>query len=109
MINASLIFPLTDERVCLGYKKTGFGAGKYNGAGGKCETGEAPEAAAVRELKEEFCITAELCDVMAHGELTFVFPENPNNNFHVHLFSLWKWVGQPCETEEMSPKWFVRS
>ena len=38
----------------LGEKKVGFGAGKYNGFGGKVKKGEAIEVAATREIREEF-------------------------------------------------------
>ena len=41
------------ERVLLGYKKAGFGLGKYTGFGGKVEAGETPGEAAARELVEE--------------------------------------------------------
>ena len=41
------------ERVLLGMKKRGFGAGRWNGFGGKVEPGEAIDAAASRELREE--------------------------------------------------------
>lgn len=40
-------------RILLGLKKRGFGAGKWNGFGGKVEKGETIEAAALRELEEE--------------------------------------------------------
>ena len=36
------------QRVLLGYKKRGFGQGKWNAFGGKVETGETPEYAAIR-------------------------------------------------------------
>ena len=37
----------------LGLKKRGFGAGKWNGFGGKPESGESVRAAAIREMHEE--------------------------------------------------------
>jgi len=39
--------------VLLGFKKSGFGKGKYAGFGGSVEEGETIIAAAVRELEEE--------------------------------------------------------
>jgi 8-oxo-dGTP pyrophosphatase MutT (NUDIX family) len=44
------------SRLLLGMKKRGFGAGKWNGFGGKIEVGETPRAAAIREMKEEACV-----------------------------------------------------
>ena len=49
----TLVFLREDCRVLLGMKKRGFGAGKWNGFGGKIETGETITEAAVREVKEE--------------------------------------------------------
>jgi len=40
-------------RMLLGMKKRGFGAGKWNGFGGKVEPGETVEDGAMRELHEE--------------------------------------------------------
>ena len=49
----TLVFVHDNQKVLLGYKKRGFGAGRWNGFGGKVETGETLEQAARRELKEE--------------------------------------------------------
>ena len=52
---ASLCFLVDkkNKRVLMGMKKRGFGAGKYNGFGGKVEAGETIEEAVIRELWEE--------------------------------------------------------
>lgn len=39
--------------ILLGYKKRGFGEGRWNGFGGKLAVGETIEAAAKREVKEK--------------------------------------------------------
>jgi len=44
----TLAFVRRQGEILLGYKKRGFGAGKWNGFGGKVETGETIEAAAKR-------------------------------------------------------------
>ena len=50
----SLVFVFdSGSRVLLGLKRRGFGAGKYNGFGGKLEQGETMRACAARELEEE--------------------------------------------------------
>lgn len=36
----TLMFVVEDNRVLLGFKKRGFGSGKYNGFGGKVELNE---------------------------------------------------------------------
>ncbi len=40
----------TDTHVLLGKKKRGFGAGKWNGFGGKVEAGESADSRLGREL-----------------------------------------------------------
>lgn len=94
------------ERILLGMKKTGFGRGKYNGFGGKLENGETPAVAAVRELAEECGIVAKETDLKVAGELTFLFPANPELNHDVQLYLIEEWQGQPQETAEMKPLWF---
>ena len=58
--------------ICLAMKKRGFGAGRYNGVGGKVEKGESIEDAARRETKEE--IGVEVLTLIKCAELTFIFP-----------------------------------
>ncbi|KII91254.1 hypothetical protein PLICRDRAFT_173137 [Plicaturopsis crispa FD-325 SS-3] len=43
-------FIFKEDQILLGYKKRGFGIGKYNGFGGKVDAGETPAQAAAREL-----------------------------------------------------------
>jgi 8-oxo-dGTP pyrophosphatase MutT (NUDIX family) len=50
---------VTDGEVLLGMKKRGFGVGKFNGFGGKVESGESVPDAAVRELREESGLIAK--------------------------------------------------
>jgi len=46
----TLLFVLEPCRVLLGMKKRGFGAGRWNGFGGKVQTEETIEEAAIRQL-----------------------------------------------------------
>ena len=54
---ATLVFVLRDNEVLLIRKKRGLGAGKINGPGGKLEAGETPRQCALREVREELCIS----------------------------------------------------
>lgn len=90
------------DRILLGMKKRGFGAGRWNGFGGKLHKGESIEDNAKRELEEEACIVAEVFD--KRGILEFVF-EN-GDYVEVHVFSVAVYKGEPKETEEMAPKFF---
>ena len=46
----TLLFVVESDRVLLGMKKRGFGAGRWNGFGGKVDKGETIEEAAKRYL-----------------------------------------------------------
>lgn len=91
------------EKVLLGYKKRGFGAGRWNGFGGKLEENETIEEAAKRELKEECLI--EALNISKKGILNFKFQNNPDL-LEVHVFHVDKFEGIPKETDEMRPEWF---
>lgn len=90
--------------LCLAMKKRGFGAGKWNGVGGKCEAGESIEDAARREAKEE--IAVELGPLKKVAELTFIYLHNPAWDQLVHTFICDTWSGHPTESEEMRPEWY---
>ncbi len=107
--NCTLVFLIKRQggvitHICLAMKKRGFGAGKWNGAGGKVEKGETIEEAAVREAKEE--IGVDLHGISKIGELMFYFSHNPAWDMLVHAYFCEKWSGEPLESEEMRPEWF---
>jgi 8-oxo-dGTP pyrophosphatase MutT (NUDIX family) len=56
-IRRTLLFLITEDKILLAMKKRGFGTGKWNGVGGKIESGESLEAALVRECQEEIGVT----------------------------------------------------
>mmetsp|Transcript_2586 Transcript_2586/g.9152 ORF Transcript_2586/g.9152 Transcript_2586/m.9152 type:complete len:166 (+) Transcript_2586:69-566(+) len=99
----TLLMVVQGRRVLLGRKKRGFGAGYWNGFGGKVEPGETVLSAALRELEEEACIAAT--DATHRGTLTFHFDDNPQP-WKVHVFHASSYEGEPSETEEMAPEWF---
>ena len=72
-------------RVLLGMKKRGFGAGRWNGFGGKVHDGESIEEAARRELKEEAGITVG--KMKPAGILEFEFERNKGEILRVHIFN----------------------
>lgn len=90
-------------KVLFGMKKRGFGAGRWNGFGGKVEDGETIEMAAMRELKEEAGL--EALEMAKSGVIDFEF-ENDPKILEVHIFHITKFRGTPEETEEMRPQWF---
>lgn len=103
----TLCIVCTGEHVLLGMKKRGFGAGKWNGFGGKVHEGEDPLAGATRELQEEAGIIP--LDLTESDVLHFDFLDGssaPGELLEVHLFTATQFHGTPTESEEMLPKWF---
>ena len=100
---ATLLFLLTDDKILLAMKKRGFGAGRYNGVGGKIEPGETIEQALVRECQEEIGVTPTQFEKVAFHD--FIFPDGATD-MQVHAFVSRQWQGEPFETEEMAPQWF---
>jgi 8-oxo-dGTP pyrophosphatase MutT (NUDIX family) len=90
--------------VLLGMKKRGFGAGKWNGYGGKVEAQESITDALVREVKEESALTIHSSNTTQIAHLKFYFEYVPI--FECHTFLITEWSGTPIETEEMKPQWF---
>ncbi len=90
-----------DGQILLAMKKRGFGAGKWNGYGGKVQPGEEIEESMVREIREESGM--ELKEYRPVGMMRF---DNVDKMVEVHIYEATAWEGEPIETEEMSPKWF---
>ncbi|MFA5098708.1 MAG: 8-oxo-dGTP diphosphatase [Candidatus Paceibacterota bacterium] len=90
-------------KVLLGMKKRGFGAGRWNGFGGKVSEGESIEEAAKREIREEAGI--EVGDFEKVGIIEFEFLGNLEI-LEVHIFRAKDFSGEPAESEEMKPQWF---
>ena len=105
----TLVFLLNDNRkdILLAMKKRGFGAGKYNGVGGKVNEGETILDAAVREAHEEIGVTIKPSDLEKVAELIFSFDQKSEWSIHCHVYLTYKWKGLPIESEEMAPKWFT--
>ncbi len=90
-------------KILLGMKKRGFGAGRWNGFGGKVSSEETIEDAAKREIREETGI--EVRDLDKVGIIDFEFRGNPEI-LQVHIFRSDNFLGEPTESEEMKPQWF---
>lgn len=91
-------------RLLLAMKKRGFGAGRWNGYGGKQRDGETIRDAAVREMQEESGTTP--LNIEEVGIIKFTFENNQEKLIECHIFSTSEYEGEPKETDEMRPRWY---
>jgi len=99
----TLIFFRRNTQILLAMKKRGFGAGKWNGVGGKIELDETVQQAAIRESEEEIGIRPlrliPVAEHVFHGQ-------HADGDMTAYTYICDKWEGEPIETEEMAPQWF---
>lgn len=106
MKQTNICFLIKDGQVLLGMKKRGFGAGKWNGFGGKVQEGEEVKEGMARELKEEAGVDVALEDLKDAGTITFNFKDNDEWDQQCHVFVADQWAGEPSESDEMKPAWY---
>lgn len=99
----TLAMVCTEEKVLLGMKKRGFGAGRWNGFGGKLEVGETIEEGVMREVEEEIGVVPT--SMKKIGIIDFSFESEPTE-LEMHIFRVDSYTGEPAESEEMRPQWF---
>lgn len=92
-----------DNRVLIAQRPAGKDmAGLWEFPGGKVEPGELPEAALIREVREELGIdTSESCLA------PFSFASRAYADFHLlmPLYICRKWLGEPVPREHAAIKW----
>jgi mutator protein MutT len=106
MKECTLLLLIRGDEILLAMKKRGFGAGRWNGVGGKIEPGETIEQAAIRECEEEIMVTPG--GIRKVALLDFAFPDG-TTDMRGHVFVTDSWTGEPAETEEMAPQWFQQA
>lgn len=101
VVAAAMVDP--DGRVLLAQRPEGKNlAGLWEFPGGKLEEGETPEAALVRELREELGVETE-----ASCLAPIAFASHTYETFHLlmPLFALRKWAGTPRPLEAAALAW----
>jgi 8-oxo-dGTP diphosphatase len=94
-----------DGRVLVAQRPAGKSmAGLWEFPGGKVEPGETPEAALIRELKEELAI-----DVSSACLAPFTFASHDYEDFHLlmPLYVCRRWRGRPAPREGQAVKWLA--
>lgn len=99
------------EKVLLGFKKKArLGKrfrGIWNGFGGGIKSGETIVQAAIREAEEEAGLVVARKDVCSMGVVKARFIDKPGQAFYLFFFRADRFAGEPQETEEMRPQWFL--
>ena len=104
-VEATLCVILRDGEILLQRKAAGrFGEGKWNGAGGKLEPGEAPADGVTREVLEETGL--RISEPRLRGSLDHYFGDRSTPAWSVHIFSATVFEGEPVGGEEGELRWF---
>jgi len=102
----TLVYIRHGGKVLLGLKKRGFGAGKYNGFGGKIKGYETPEECGIREVGEESGIKVKA--LRYRGLINYTYDSLPYP-MAVYVYDVPWNKEEPIESEEMKPIWFDES
>ena len=100
VVAVALVDP--DGRVLLAQRPEGkYLAGLWEFPGGKIGAGETPEAALIRELREELGIETD-----ARCLAPFTFASHAYPDFHLlmplYLCRVWQGIPQPCEGQALA-------
>jgi 8-oxo-dGTP diphosphatase len=83
-------------------RENDYHLGKWNGLGGKFESGESPEECAVREVKEESGLNVK--SIKMKGFITFPIFDG-KEDWHVFLFVIDNYDGEQIDSKEGNLEW----
>ena len=105
-LELTLLYLVKNDCVLLAMKKRGFGAGMWNGVGGKVNPNESVESALIRECQEE--IGVKPTSYKKVGYLIFnEIHDAERKIMNLHIYCASEWQNEPTESEEMRPQWFT--
>ncbi|MCX6718484.1 MAG: 8-oxo-dGTP diphosphatase [Candidatus Staskawiczbacteria bacterium] len=109
MKQTTLCLLIKNDKILLAMKKRGFGAGRWNGTGGKFDAQIDKNIldTAIRETKEEIGVEVKNPEKVGLFHFRFADEEKQHGNQDVSLFVAKDWLGEPAESEEMMPAWFT--
>lgn len=94
-ILATLVYIIKDGKTLMIHRNRKDGdehLGKYNGLGGKLESGETLEECAKREVLEESGLT--LTELTKKGDILFPKFDKYGNDWHVHIYTSNDFTGE---------------
>jgi 8-oxo-dGTP diphosphatase len=100
-VACTLVFVVQGGDVLLIRKRRGLGAGKVNGPGGKVDPGETALESAIRETREEVCITPRALAWAGRNRFQFV----DGSAIDAMVFRASAYDGMPAATPEADPFW----
>lgn len=104
-IDTTLLIVIKNNKILLAKKKRGFGAGLFNGVGGKKQEGETIYEAMIRETQEEINIVP--LNTTLVGIMDFdLYLKGENVTEKMYTYIATDYEGEPTESDEMKPEWF---
>jgi 8-oxo-dGTP diphosphatase len=107
LVVAGALFDATRDAVLLTERPAGkANAGEWEFPGGKPESGETPELALARELKEEIDVIVDPAAMSPAGFASYAYPDR---HVLLMLYAIREWHGTPQGLEGQGLQWVKRA